>query len=171
MPIGLPSDSFRRRLTRAFMSSFVSIPGNLDGAITSSPIGLFLILLISSVTFSPGRCPPMPGFVPWPIFISIASALRRFSLLTLYLLATYSKMYLSAASISSGSMPPSPEHMALAAMAVPLARAILASLERAPKDMWETNTGFSSTRGFLACLPMTVLVLTGSSSASGIGSS
>ena len=49
---------------------------------------------ISAVTFSPGRCPPMPGFVPCPILISTASAARRFSSVTLYLLGMYSNIYL-----------------------------------------------------------------------------
>ena len=137
----------------------------------SCPIGLLRISLISRVTFSPGRWPPIPGLVPWPILISMASAFLRFSGVTLYRLPTYSKMYLSAACISSGRMPPSPEHMAVWAMAEPLASATFASRERAPKDMWEMYTGFSRISGRLARGPMTVVVRTGASSSSGIGSS
>ena len=63
-PIGLPSDFSLNSSTRDFKSSFVSISLNLDGLIISSPTFLPLIFAISSVTFSPGRCPPIPGFVP-----------------------------------------------------------------------------------------------------------
>lgn len=52
-------------------------------------------------------------------------------------------------------------------MDAPLAKAIFASRDKAPKDMWEMYTGLSSTRGCLACLPMTVWVDTGASSSSG----
>ena len=84
-----------------------------------------------------------------------ASALRRFSSVTLYLLGMYSNMYLYAASRSSGRIPPSPLHMAVFAIAEPFARETLISLDNAPKDMWETYTGFSRIIGFLACLPIT----------------
>ena len=63
-PIGLPSDFSLNSSTRAFKSFFVAISLNLDGLIISSPTFLPLIFAISSVTFSPGRCPPIPGFVP-----------------------------------------------------------------------------------------------------------
>ena len=46
-------------------------------------------------------------------------------------------MYLYAAAFSSGRIPPSPLHMAVLAMADPMARAVLISLDNAPKDMWE----------------------------------
>ena len=59
--------------------------------------------------------------------------------------------------------------MAVFAMAEPLDRATFTSRDRAPKDMWETYTGFCSTMGFLACLPMTVVVSTASSSFRGGG--
>ena len=66
-------------------------------------------------------------------------------------------------------MPPSPLHMAVLAMAEPLDRATFTSLDKAPKDIWEMYTGFSSTMGFWACLPMTVVVSTGSPSFRGAG--
>ena len=80
----------------------------------------------------------MPGLVPCPIFISIASELRRFSSVTLYLLGMYSKIYLYAAAFSSGRIPPSPLHIAVLARAEPFASAIFASLDSAPKDMCVT---------------------------------
>ena len=80
-------------------------------------------------------------------------------------------MYLYAAAFSSGRIPPSPLHMAVFAMAAPLDRAVFASLDRAPKDMWETKTGVSSTMGLAAFFPMMVFVTTGSPSFSGAGSS
>lgn len=79
IPMGLPPDSSRRRSTSAFKSSFVSIPGNLEGLITSCPRGLLRMAAISGVTLLSGRWPPIPGLVPWPILISMASARRRFS--------------------------------------------------------------------------------------------
>ena len=56
----------------------------------------FLPLIAAScgVTLLPGRCPPIPGFVPCPILISIASEDFRFSSVTLYLFGIYSKIYL-----------------------------------------------------------------------------
>ena len=83
MPMGLPSDSSRSFATSAFKSSFVSIPGKREGLITSCPRGLFLTAAISGVTLFPGRWPPMPGFVPCPILISMASAFFKFSSVTL----------------------------------------------------------------------------------------
>ena len=135
IPIGLPSDLSLSSSTRFFKSSFVFILSNLEGLIISLPRGLFLTLAISGVTFPPGRCPPIPGFVPCPIFISIASAFFKFSSVTLYLFGTYSKIYLFAASISSFKIPPSPEHIALPAIALPLERETLISLDSAPKDI------------------------------------
>jgi len=64
-------------------------------------------------------------------------------------------------------MPPSPEHMAVLTAALPLARAVLASSEMAPKDIWLTYIGVSIIRGCFALGPMIVLVLTGSSSFKG----
>ena len=61
--------------------------------------------------------------------------------------------------------------MADFARALPFAREIFASLDKAPKDMWDTYTGFSSTSGFFARGPITVVVSTGASSSSGMGSS
>ncbi len=56
-------------------------------------------------------------------------------------------------------MPPSPEQVAVPAIEAPLARAILASIESAPKLMPVMYTGMSSSRGFSAKRPpMTVLV-------------
>ena len=169
IPIGLPSDSQRSLSTSARKSSLVLIPGNLDGLITSCPRGLLRMAAISGVTLPPGRCPPMPGLVPWPILISMASARRRFSGVTLYRLGTYSKIYLAAASLSSGRIPPSPLHMAECARALPLARDILASFESAPKDMWDMYTGLPSISGFLAFGPITVVVSTWACSSSGGG--
>ena len=56
-------------------------------------------------------------------------------------------MYLYAFSMESGNIPPSPEHIAVFTAALPFARAILASLESAPKDIWVINTGVSMIRG------------------------
>jgi len=56
-------------------------------------------------------------------------------------------------------MPPSPEHVALPAIDAPLASAIFASSERAPKLMPVMYTGMSSSIGFFANrAPSTVLV-------------
>ena len=77
----------------------------------------------------------MPGLALWPILISMAPAAFNSSGVTLYRLGTYSKMYRSAAAISSGSTPPSPEQVAVPAMDAPLAKAIFASRDKAPKDM------------------------------------
>ena len=51
---------------------------------------------------------------------------------------------------------------------VPIAKAVLASFDKAPKDMCDTKIGDSNTIGFLAFFPMTVLKLTFSFSKSGI---
>ena len=56
-------------------------------------------------------------------------------------------------------MPPSPEQVAVPAMEAPLARAILASSDSAPKLMPVMYTGTSSSRGLAAKRePITVLV-------------
>ena len=60
----------------------------------SCPAGLPLISAMMGVTFLPGRCPPIPGLVPCPILISMAAEFSRTSSVKLYLLGTYSKMYL-----------------------------------------------------------------------------
>ena len=137
MPIGLPSLRMRSVSTRFRKSSALWIPANLEGLITSSPSGLFRILAISGVTLLPGKCPPIPGLVPCPILISIASEVFKFSSVTLYRFGTYSKIYLYAASFSSGKMPPSPLHIAVPAAALPFASAIFTSLESAPNDICE----------------------------------
>ena len=98
----------------------------------SSPAFLPLTLAISGVTLSPDNNPPIPGFVAWPILISIASEVFKFSSVTEYLFGTYSKMYLYAAFLTSGSIPPSPLHIAVLALKLPLAKAILLSLDKAP---------------------------------------
>ncbi len=43
----------------------------------STPFGIMRVSETSSEIFMPGRCPPMPGFAPWPIFISMAAAASR----------------------------------------------------------------------------------------------
>ena len=134
-PIGLPLDFNRSSSTRFFKSSFVLIPGIVAGEWMSLPSGIFLISTISSVTFTPSSCPPRPGFVDWPILISIASHDFRFSSLRLYLYGTYSNIYLCAFSFSSASIPPSPLDCAVLTLDVAFERAIFISLERAPKDM------------------------------------
>ena len=45
----------------------------------SVPSGIMRVREMSRVTFSPGRCPPMPGLAPWPILISSAAAAFRYS--------------------------------------------------------------------------------------------
>ena len=135
IPMGRPSDAMRSWATKSLKSSLLRISSNLDGLITSSPRGLFRIAAISGVTLAPGRWPPIPGFVPCPILISIASDSRRLSGVTLYRFGTYSKMYLYAALFSSGRIPPSPLHMAVPAMALPFAKATFISFDIAPKDM------------------------------------
>ena len=66
------------------------MPGRREGLWMSSPTGLPRRAAISAVTFSPGRWPPIPGLVPWPILISMAAARRRFSSVALYPLGGYS---------------------------------------------------------------------------------
>lgn len=117
---------------------------------------------MTSVTLSPGRCPPIPGLVPWPILISIASQCSRVRSLKLYWLGMYSKMYLWAAAISSQSAPPSPLHIAVPAMALPLDSAIFALPDNAPKLMWLMYTGISSSIGLRDPFPMTVRMDTSS---------
>ena len=50
------------------------------GDMASEPDGIIRALLTSTVTFSPGRCPPMPGFAPCPILISINRQLFKYCL-------------------------------------------------------------------------------------------
>ena len=169
IPTGLPSLRSRSSSTSFFKSSFVLIPGNFEGLITSCPMGLLRTAAISAVTLLPGKWPPIPGFVPWPIFISMASLVFRFSSVTLYKLGTYSNMYLWAAAFSSGKIPPSPLHMAVPAIALPFASAVFDSFESAPKDMWEIYTGISITMGFFACFPITVFKDTSACSSNGGG--
>ena len=135
-PIGLPQERSLNSSTKPLKSSLVSIPGIVAGEWMFSPKGFPLISAISEVTFSAWSWPPRPGFVAWPILISIASAFFKLSSVTEYWFGTYSKMYLYAFFISSGRIPPSPLHWAVFTAALPLANAILVSLERAPKDMW-----------------------------------
>ena len=169
IPIGLPSDFSLNSSTKDFKSSLVLISSNLDGLITSSPISLPRTCAISSVTLFAGKCPPIPGLVPCPILISIASAFFKFSSVTLYLFGTYSNIYLYDASISSGNIPPSPLHSAVLAIQEPLAKAIFASLDKAPNDICEIYTGISISRGRIAFLPITVFNDTSSWSKRGAG--
>ena len=133
MPIGLPSLRLRNSSTNALRACFEVISSKREGEIISCPNGFWRIVAISSVTFSFGKWPPIPGLLPCPILISIASAAFRFSSVTLYLLGTYSKIYLYAWSRSCGRMPPSPEHCAVCTAALPIAKAVLASFDKAPK--------------------------------------
>ena len=43
------------------------------GDMASDPSGIILVLDTSPTIFIPGKCPPIPGFAPCPIFISIAA--------------------------------------------------------------------------------------------------
>ena len=46
----------------------------------SEPSGIILVRDTSPIIFVPGRCPPIPGFAPCPILISIpAPAFKYFS--------------------------------------------------------------------------------------------
>ena len=58
--------------------------------------------------------------------------------------------------------------MAVFASALPLARASFASLDNAPKEIWETKTGVSSISGKAAAGPIIVCVATGCVLLSGI---
>ena len=78
-------------------------------------------------------------------------------------------MYLYDASISSGNIPPSPLHCAVLAIQEPSAKAIFASLDKAPNDICEIYTGISISRGRKACLPITVFNDTSSWSKRGAG--
>ena len=91
-PMGFPPVLERSMSTVLFRSSGVSIPGNAAGLWMSCPGLLPLITAIMSVTLAPGRWPPMPGLVPWPIFISTASQASKVIRSALYPLGTYSKM-------------------------------------------------------------------------------
>ena len=91
-PIGLPPVLSLSVDTMSLRSSGEFISGNLDGLWMSCPGGFPRISAIAGVTLAPGRCPPMPGLVPWPILISTAEHLPNVASLTLYLLGTYSKM-------------------------------------------------------------------------------
>ena len=71
-------------------------------------------------------------------------------------------MYLWAAIISSHNAPPSPLHIAVPAMALPLDNAIFALPDSAPKLMWLMYTGTSSSIGLLDPFPMTVRMETSS---------
>ena len=59
--------------------------------------------------------------------------------------------------------------MAVFAMALPIAKAIFVSLDKAPNDICEIYTGPERIIGLLAFLPITVVVTTGASSSRGIG--
>ena len=69
---------------------------------------------------------------------------------------------------SSGNMPPSPEQIPVPARSAPVAIASLASSDKAPKLISETNSGISSFKGLAALGPITNSVLTGSVSISGL---
>lgn len=68
---------------------------------------------------------------------------------------------------SSGSIPPSPDAIAVPAPLAPRASATFASSESAPKLMSETNTGMSSLSGRAAAGPITTDVSTPASSSNG----
>ena len=53
------------------------IGGHLPGEMASVPSGIMRVRDTSSLIFSPGRCPPMPGLAPWPILISMAAPAFR----------------------------------------------------------------------------------------------
>ena len=65
-------------------------------------------------------------------------------------------------------MPPSPEQIPVPANSAPLARAIFASSESAPKLISETNRGISSFKGLSALGPMVTEVATSVSSSSSL---
>ena len=44
----------------------------------SEPSGIIRVRDTSPTILVPGRCPPMPGFAPWPIFISMAAPAFRY---------------------------------------------------------------------------------------------
>ena len=43
----------------------------------SVPSGIILVRDTSPTILAPGRWPPMPGFAPWPILISMAAPAFR----------------------------------------------------------------------------------------------
>ena len=53
--------------------------GKRDGEWASIPSGRPRTAAISPMTLGPGSRPPRPGFAPWPILISMASALAMAS--------------------------------------------------------------------------------------------
>lgn len=48
------------------------------GEMASLPCGIMRVRETSAPTFRPGRCPPMPGFAPYPILISMAAPAFRY---------------------------------------------------------------------------------------------
>jgi len=48
------------------------------GEMASLPSGIMRVREMSPTILAPGRWPPMPGFAPWPIFISTAAPLFRY---------------------------------------------------------------------------------------------
>ena len=84
------------------------ISGCLTGDSERIPERICRMAAISVVTFFPGSFPPIPGFAPCEILISIISAIIRRSSETPNRPVAYCKVILSANSLSSSNIPPSP---------------------------------------------------------------
>ena len=69
MPVGF-SDTSRTVLIRSRSDSTDVTSGCRLGLIESLPAGMPRVLAMTSVTFSPGKMPPLPGFAPWESLIS-----------------------------------------------------------------------------------------------------
>ena len=120
----------------------------------SLPAGIIRALLTSTVTFSPGKWPPMPGFAPCPILISMKRLLSRYALCTPKRPDATCTTAQSPNSFKPGCMPPSP-----VLKSVPSSRAASASVfcalkEIEPNDIAENIIGVSKR----ICGGMTVFI-------------
>src|SRR4051812_7742884 len=106
------------------------------GEIRGTPGCVWRSRAISAVTFSPGSCPPSPGFEPWAILIWSSSAKARYSGVTPNRAeATCLIRELRSVRKRAGSSPPSPEFERAPSRLKAIATVSCASAESAPRDI------------------------------------
>src|SRR5271170_4925191 len=116
------------------------------GEMASVPMGMRLVSDIGVVTFTPGRCPPMPGLAPWPILMTTAWPFESELVSTPNLAdAHWTVILLHLA--TSLRRPPSPVPAIMPVMSAALAIAALGTPDSAPKDMSPRYIGEESTSG------------------------
>ena len=112
----------------------------------SLPTGILRVSEMGFVTLTPGKWPPIPGFAPWPIFMTTACPVDRVSMSTPNLAEAHCTVTREQWA-TSFCTPPSPVPARIPVSSAALAIAMFGIPDRAPKDMSPKYSGAERCKG------------------------